>query len=154
MFITQQWGLRKLLTYVNWEVIILVALVILLSSFIQLRHEEIMAFSHNDYLDPKSLIGVLAFSLIGFSITFVLGSSSKCIGVAILMSQLCGTEYFLWFFALDFAGYVLSPTHKCVAIGNRYFGTKLTTYYKALGTWALLLVTTSGIIVFILRNIL
>lgn len=153
MFITQQWGPRKLLSFVNWEVIIIVAIVIIASSLIQLKHDQIMAFAHNAYLNPNSVVGVLTFSIIGFAITFILGSSSKGVGVAVLMSQLCGTEYFLWFFAVDFAGYILSPTHKCVAIGNRYFGTRLTTYYKALGTWAALLITTAGIIVFIFRNI-
>jgi len=56
----------------------------------------------------------------------------------------------LWFFAIDYAGYLLSPTHKCVMIGNSYFGTPLGVYYKALGIWALLLITTAGLFTFIL----
>ena len=41
-------------------------------------------------------------------------------------------------FAVDFSGYMLSPMHKCVAIGKMYFGTKLSHYVKILGVWALL----------------
>jgi hypothetical protein len=66
------------------------------------------------------------------------------------MAQLFGMEYFLWFFAVDFAGYLLSPTHKCVMIGNRYFGTPLLTYYKGLGSWAGLLLIVSAIFTFVL----
>jgi hypothetical protein len=153
MFITQQWNIRKLLGYVKWQVLIVVAIVILLSSLIQLKHDQILQWANTDYFDPKSVSGIAALSVIGFAITFLLGSSSKGVGVAILVSQLCGTEYFLWFYALDFAAYMLSPMHKCVAIGHTYFGTTLTTYYRALGAWALLLVLTSSIFVFIFRGV-
>jgi hypothetical protein len=77
-----------------------------------------------------------------------MGSSSRFIALAVLMAQLFGVEYFLWFFAIDFAGYLLSPTHKCVMIGNRYFGTPVVTYYKALGAWGVLLLATAGVITF------
>ena len=48
-----------------------------------------------------------------------------------------------WFFAIDFAGYLLSPMHKCVAIGMLYFNTKFSYYSKILITWSLLVVGTS-----------
>jgi DNA modification methylase len=50
--------------------------------------------------------------------------------------------------AMDFAAYLISPTHKCVAVGNRYFGTSITTYYKALVAWGLLMVVVAGIFTF------
>ena len=93
---------------------------------------------------------MLAVSVIGFVVSFLMGSSGKFIAVAVLMAQVFGVEYFLWFFAIDFAGYLLSPTHKCVMIGNRYFGTPVSTYYKALVTWALLLLATGATITFLL----
>jgi hypothetical protein len=52
-------------------------------------------------------------------------------------------------FAIDYAGYLLSPTHKCVMIGNRYFGTSFKTYYKVLGIWSLLLIITAGLLTFL-----
>ena len=52
------------------------------------------------------------------------------------------------FFAVDFAGYILSPMHKCVAIGKMYFGTSLTYYGKLLGGWALLLIALSGVMLY------
>jgi hypothetical protein len=64
------------------------------------------------------------------------------------MAQVFGTEYFLWFFTVDYVGYLLSPTHKCVMIGNRYFGTPVGTYYRALGIWSGLMLLTAGVITF------
>ncbi len=144
MFITQQWDLKKLIGYVNWQVIIVVAVVILASTYAKLHSDELIG-SLKDNLDPKNII---LLTLAGFGVTFLLGSSSKGVGLAILLAQFFGTEYFLWFFAVEFAAYILSPTHKCVAIGNRYFGTPLSTYYSALGIWALLLVLTACVFTF------
>jgi len=66
------------------------------------------------------------------------------------MAQVFGYQYFLWFFALDFAGYLLSPTHKCVMIGHKYFNTPLNTYYRVLGSWAVVLLLTAGIFSFLI----
>jgi hypothetical protein len=79
-----------------------------------------------------------------------MGSSGKFIAIAVLMAQVFGIEYFLWFFAVDYAGYLLSPKHKCVMVGNRYFGTPLITYYKALGSWAAILLLTAGTVTFVI----
>ena len=58
-------------------------------------------------------------------------------------------EYLPWFFAVDFAGYVMSPMHKCVAIGKMYFGTKLSTYGMILTGWSALLIATAGVLLWI-----
>jgi hypothetical protein len=101
-------------------------------------------------LDPHTFVGMVIVSAIGLIASFLMGSSGKFIAIAVIMAQVFGVEYFLWFFAIDFAGYLLSPTHKCVMIGNRYFGTPIGTYYKALGGWGALLLATAGIITFLI----
>jgi hypothetical protein len=101
-------------------------------------------------LDPHTFVGMAIISCIGFMASFLMGSSGKFVAIAVLMSQVFGVEYFLWFFAIDFTAYLLSPTHKCVMVGNRYFGTPLSTYYKALATWGGLLLLTAGIITFVI----
>jgi hypothetical protein len=88
-------------------------------------------------------------SLVGFAASFLMGSSGKFVAFAVMLAQLFGPVYFLWFFAVDYAGYLLSPTHKCVMVGNRYFGTPYVTYYLALGAWALLLLLTAGVFTFL-----
>ena len=148
IFISQQWNIKKLLSYVRWDVLAWVSAVIILGNYMKTYDASWQAMLKASVLDPHTFVGMAAISAIGFMASFLMGSSGKFIAIAVIMSQVFGVEYFLWFFALDFAGYLLSPTHKCVAIGNRYFGTPINTYYKALGAWGALLLATAGIITF------
>jgi hypothetical protein len=150
VFITQQWSPKKLLGYVRWDVLAWVGVVIALGNYMKTYDTAWQTMLKTSVLDPHTFIGMIAISAIGFIASFLMGSSGKFIAIAVIMSQVFGHEYFLWFFAIDFAGYLLSPTHKCVMIGNRYFGTPLGTYYKALGTWGLLLLLVSGIFTFLI----
>lgn len=149
IIITQQWNLKKLLTYVKWDVIIVVGAVIMLGNYMKSHNGEFEAVIKGIGLDPHTFVGMLIISAIGFVVSFLMGSSGKFVAIAVLMAQVFGVEYFLWFFALDFAAYLVSPTHKCVMVGHKYFNTPLSTYYKALGTWGLLLLATSGVITFL-----
>lgn len=149
MIITTTWNYKKLLTYINWEVIITVGVVIILGNFFKSYEGEFQSFIENGVLDPSTLTGMIVISLFGLTASFLMGSSGKFIALAVLMAQVFGIEYFLWFFAIDYVGYLLSPTHKCVMVGNRYFGTPYFTYYKALGTWSVLLLATAGVITFV-----
>jgi hypothetical protein len=150
VIITQQWNYKKLLSYVNWEVILTVAVVIMLGNYFKSQMDLYQAYIKGVGLDPTTALGMLAISLIGFGVSFLMGSSGKFIAIAVLMAQVFGVEYFLWFFAVDYAGYLLSPTHKCVMVGNRYFGTPLKKYYIALGSWAAVLLATAGIFTFVI----
>ena len=149
MFLTRQWNIKKLASYISWDVLGTVAVVIVLGNFFKSHNAEFVDFIKNSMFDPHTLTGMALISLTGFVVSFLMGSSGKFIAIAVLMSQVFGIEYFLWFFAVDYAGYLLSPTHKCVMVGNRYFGTPLKTYYTALGGWAILLLTTAGLFTFV-----
>jgi hypothetical protein len=150
VFITQQWSPKKLLSYVNWEVLLVVGAVIILGNYFKLYEKEYQAYIQSLGLDPTTFVGMLIISLVGFVASFLMGSSGKFVAFAVLLGQLFGPQYFLWFFAVDYAGYLLSPTHKCVMVGNRYFGTPLKTYYIALGSWAAILLVTAGALTFLL----
>lgn len=149
MFLTQTWHYKKLLSYVNWEVILTVATVIIIGNYFKSQELLINDTIRNLGLDITTLTGLLIISMVGFIGSFLMGSSSKFIVLAVLMSAVFGSEYFVWFFAIDYVGYLLSPTHKCVMVGNRYFGTPLRTYYTGLGIWSLLLLTTAGLVTFL-----
>jgi hypothetical protein len=150
VIITQQWNPKKLLGYIKWDVLVWVGLAIMLGNYMKSNSGAFEAIIKASVLDPHTFVGMVIISAIGFVASFLMGSSGKFVAIAVLMSQVFGIEYFLWFFAIDFAGYLISPTHKCVAVGNRYFGTPLSTYYKALSSWGLLLLVTAGIITFVL----
>ena len=150
ILITQQWDFKKLLSYVRWDVLLWVGAVIMLGNYMKSHGSEWEAMLKSTGVDPQTFVGMAIISVIGFAASFLMGSSGKFVAIAVLMAQLFGVEYFLWFFAIDFTAYLLSPTHKCVMIGNRYFGTPVTTYYTALGAWGALLLTTGGVITFLL----
>lgn len=149
VIITQQWNYKKLLGYIRWDVLVMVGAVIMLGNYMKSHNSEFETLIKSIGLDPHTFVGMLFISAIGFIMSFLMGSSGKFVAIAVLMSQVFGHEYFLWFFALDFTGYLLSPTHKCVMVGHKYFNTPLSTYYKALGTWGLLLLATAGTITFL-----
>lgn len=150
ILITQQWDFKKLLSYVRWDVLLWVGAVIMLGNYMKTHSGDFDSMLKTAGVDPHTFIGMSIISAIGFVASFLMGSSGKFVAIAVLMAQLFGVEYFLWFFAIDYTAYLLSPTHKCVMVGNRYFGTRISTYYRALGSWGLLLLTTAGIITFLI----
>ena len=146
--VTKQYNLRKLLSYVKWDVILVVAVVIVLGNFFKSHSAYFVDLLKSTGVDPSNLTGLALISAIGFGASFLMGSSGKFVAIAVLMAQLFGEQYFVWFFAVDFAAYLISPTHKCVAIGNKYFGTPITTYYGALASWSVLLLLVAWILTF------
>ena len=149
VFLTQQWNLKKLNSYIKWDVLAVVGAVIMLGNYFKSQSGAFEAVIKGGALDPHTLVGMLIISAIGFIASFFMGSSGKFVAIAVLMAQVFGQEYFLWFFALDYTAYLLSPTHKCVMVGNRYFGTPVNTYYKALGSWGALMLATAGALTFL-----
>jgi len=72
----------------------------------------------------------------------LLGSSGKFIGLAVLLTKIFGMNYFSLFFAVEYAGYLISPSHKCTCIGKMYFGTPILDYAKVLLLWVVLIILT------------
>lgn len=149
MVLTMTWDYKKLLSYINWTVIVSVAVIIVLSNFAKSNTAEITAFLQGTVFDFTTLTGVVSVSLLGFLGAFALGSSSRFVALSVLLASIYGVEYFVWFFAIEFAGYLISPSHKCATIGMTYFGTPFKRYASALGGWAVLVVTTGGLFTFV-----
>jgi hypothetical protein len=147
--ITQTWDIKKLLSYVNWELVIIVAILIAFANFARGHESEITQFIKDSSFDMATITGGIFVSLIAFVSGFILGSSGRFVALAVLLTQLYGMDYFVWFFALEFAGYLLSPAHKCVGIGKSYFGTPILKYIFVLSLWGLLVITVAGIMTFI-----
>jgi hypothetical protein len=136
MIMAKTWDIVK---YLNWKLLMMVGGIILVSNFIGVYYEELRA-----YVGAANGVGWAAF--FGFCASFALGSSGKFIGITVLLTQVFGLQYFTLFFALEYAAYLISPTHKCTCIGKMYFKTPFLTYAKVLGIWSLLMVAI-GIIV-------
>ena len=109
--------------WVNWKLLIAVALVIILGNYIKSYTNEIKAYIENN---EWSLI---TGAWVGFAGSFALGSSSRFAAFTAILTSIFGVQYLPLFFAIDYAGYMLSPAHKCFIIGKMYFKTPLITYY-------------------------
>ena len=149
MFCTKTFDLKKLLGYVDWKLVGWVALIIVAANYAVQNTDTIKAFLGNAGLDINTVSGFALLSLFSFAGAFALGSSSRFGAITVLMASIYGIEYLPWFFAVDFVGYLISPMHKCVAIGMLYFGTKLRYYATILGIWGGSVIATAGLITFI-----
>jgi len=119
--------------YINWNLLLTVGVIIVLSNIISTYHDYFLGYiSYYPNLYISMCLGFLA--------SVLLGSSGKFIGITVLLTQLFGIEYFTMFFAVEYAGYLISPIHKCVAIGKMYFGTPIIEYIKVLSVWAVLII--------------
>lgn len=149
ILITRSFDIKKLNSYINWTTVAIVAVVFASSGYMQEHRAWIEEAVKSIGLDMHTFKGVFFISLLTFLASFSMGSDGKFAALTVLMTSAFGREYLLWFFALDYCGYLLTPMHECVMIGKRYFGTTLTTYYTALIGWALLLVSVAGVFTFL-----
>jgi hypothetical protein len=59
VIITQQWNFKKLLGYINWEVIITVAIVIMLGNYFKSESAYFTQLIKDTVVDPTSPLGML-----------------------------------------------------------------------------------------------
>lgn len=128
---------NNLTSYINWELIWIVALVIILGNLVGSYYSHIEQYI-KQYKNPES---ILVVSVLGFLASFMLGSSAKYAGIVSLLTSVFGMEYFVLFFTLEYSAYLISPSHKCLPIGQKYFHTGFMTYMKALIIWISVMIT-------------
>ena len=135
VYYSKSWG--KLMGYINWELIWIVALVIILGNLVGSYYSQIETLI-KEYSTPSN---ILIVSVLGFVASFLLGSSAKYAGIVSLLTSVFGMQYFVLFFTLEYSAYLISPSHKCLPIGQKYFHTGFLTYLKALIIWISFMIT-------------
>lgn len=128
---------NKLFDYINWELVWIVAVVIILGNLVG-SYYPMMENYIKQYSTPS---GILFVSMLGFLASFLLGSSAKYAGIVSLLTSVFGMHYFVLFFTLEYSAYLISPSHKCLPIGQKYFHTGFMTYLKALIIWISIMIT-------------
>lgn len=149
MIVTKTFDYKKLISYVDWKLVGWVAAIIILANYTTSHTNEIKSYLEGTGLNINEPLGFVLLSLISFSASWFLGSSSRFGAITVILTSIYGLEYLPWFFAVDFSGYMLSPMHKCVAIGKMYFGTKLSHYVKILGIWGIGVIATAGVLLYV-----
>jgi hypothetical protein len=142
MLLVKEYRIKKIMSYINWRLIFIILCVITLSIFIKQYNSTILSYltEYSNGWNINTIIGFMFISIISFISSFVLGSSSKYAGIVALLCSIFGIQYLTYFLTLEFAGYILSPTHKCVLISSEYFKTPLKKYYLVLSLWSSLLI--------------
>lgn len=127
--------------WLDWKILVIVAAVIILGNYIKSFDEQMLEIVKNN--------GSLAVAtLLSFLFSFAMGSSSKYAGFVSLLATVFGPQYLPLFLAVDYTGYMLSPTHKCFAVGKTYFDTPIEEFYKAIALLCGSLILVSLIMVF------
>jgi hypothetical protein len=112
----------------NIITLLIVTALLVLGNFVGYHKDAIAGFIGN-----ANESSVLILALIGsFVLAFLLGSSGKFAGVLGVLLPIFGQMYLPLLFAVNWAGYILSPMHKCMIIGKRIFGSDFKDYYKVL----------------------
>jgi hypothetical protein len=127
---------KNLISYINWEIVWIVALVIILGNLVASYYPLIESYIKT-YSTSQSIILV---SMVAFLSSFLLGSSAKYASIVSLLTSIFGMHYFVLFFTLEYSAYLISPSHKCLPIGQKYFHTGFLTYLKALVIWISLMI--------------
>jgi hypothetical protein len=135
VYYSKSWN--KLMGYIDWELIWIVALVIILGNLVGSYYSVIESYI-KQYSKPEY---ILVVSVISFLSSFMLGSSAKYASIVSLLTSVFGMQYFVLFFTLEYSAYLISPSHKCLPIGQKYFHTGFMTYLKALIVWISLMMT-------------
>jgi len=120
---------RNPFKFVNWKSLFAVYAAIVAGNFAKENSTLIV-----DWVQSHSG----SFTLISFTAfiaAWLMGSSSKFVGLVSVLCGIFGIQYFVYFFALEYAGYLLSPMHKCNAISCGYFKTPIKNYIKVLLIW-------------------
>ena len=94
-----------------------------------------------EMLIPASLVAMVA--------AYIMGSSGKYAGMTSALVAVFGPQYLVWFLCTEYSGYLISPAHKCLMIGQQYFGTPIRKYYKVIGGLCGILISYAALTTFL-----
>lgn len=132
IFLSKDYAFWK---HINWNLIGILFFITCLANYISTYDSLFQIYIKNQN-------NIFIACIFGFLISFLLGSSGKFIGITVLLTKIFGIKYFTLLFAVEYAGYLISPSHKCTCIGKMYFNTSISDYMKALLLWIILIILT------------
>ena len=103
-----------------------------------------------DYLKAATPEMLIPASLVAMVAAYIMGSSGKYAGMTSVLVSIFGPQYLVWFLCTEYSGYLISPAHKCLMIGQQYFGTPIKKYYSVLSKLCAILILYAAIVTFIL----
>ena len=123
--------------YINWKILAAVSIIIALGTIVKSYNNEILLF-------VKTGPNIVVMLWLGFIAAFIMGSSSKYAGIGALIAVAIGNiSYLPLILVIEYVGYILSPTHKCVGISVMAFKTRIIDFYIVLVLLSICLVTSA-----------
>ena len=135
-----KWG-----RWIDGKFAIIATIVLAFGGIVGQIKEPVMAYLNAatpDMLIPASLVAMVA--------AYIMGSSGKYAGMTSALVAVFGPQYLVWFLCTEYSGYLVSPAHKCLMIGQQYFGTPLKKYMVVLSRLCAILIAYAAITTFIL----
>lgn len=124
----------------DWKMLAGLAAVIVFGAIVGDFAKTLTTFT-TSFASKEMEIGAWAILLaVGFMSAFILGSSAKYAAIVGILLKIVGIKYLPLLYLVEYAGYLLSPAHKCVYIGNMYFRTPMGEYWKVLSAMAVLMI--------------
>lgn len=121
-------------SFIQWKLIMSIGFIIGLGTYAKTHNGEFVLYLSNGEFDVPLLLAI------GTIMAVILGSSSKYAGIGAVIVGMTNITLLPIVVVCEFAGYLVSPTHKCLSISNMYFGTKIAHMVGILGLLILLLV--------------
>lgn len=137
--VTNRVNVKEAFSFIKWDTVLLVAGVIVLANVLKANADTIIAYFKSVDSDVTAISTIVPALVGGFAASFTLGSSSKYAGICVALTLVFGMKYFPIILMAEYAGYLLSPTHKCAAISASYFKTRFSDFYRYIGGLAVLM---------------
>jgi len=116
----------KSLKNINYNLIIFLAVLMIATHFLKLYGTP-----YFKSISQSSSVLIL-FVILSFIGSVILGSSSRYAALTGIGISLFGNHYLPLLYLIDFAGYFISPTHKCTIISKMYFNVPFFYFYGTL----------------------
>ena len=118
-----KWG-----KYLDGQFAVIATVVLALGGIVKQIQGPVM-----EYLKSASPDMIIPVSIVAAVAAWIMGSSGIYAGMSSVLITIFGPQYMVWFLTTEYSGYLLSPAHKCLMIGQQYFGTPIRKYYKVVG---------------------
>lgn len=150
VFYTKTYNFKKLMKYIDWKMLWILFFVIGFGKFMiktagdmnNWFESVILTINHHHWLS------LIAACVIGWVLSFLMGSSSKFAGVVAMLTMIFGLVYLPLFMAVEFSGYHMAfMSHKCIPTTTKYFGVTVPEYLAYITPMCLFLIGTSIICV-------
>jgi len=102
-----------------------------------------------EYLQAATPEMLIPASLVAMVAAYIMGSSGKYAGMTSALVAIFGPQYLVWFLCTEYSGYMISPAHKCLMIGQQYFGTPIRKYYSVLTRLCVILIGYAALVTFV-----